>query len=239
MTRCRRRSRPRCASAAHSAAMGRSKPGFGASYSTPHVRTCAGPPRWSTTTSRSSANGHPEVDAELRVALARLPRAAADGGLPPLLRGPRLRGDRRGARDQRRNRRRDPQRSARGASHPTGGGTEHDRPRPRQPRSRSSRDVRLGRLGRRDRAVLVRTTRRRRRRLVAFAAAALVAVVGTASAFGSVRDFFLDRGFIGLPPAGSDAEYSGERKAPRIFYWGPAARGSWRRAGSGCTPTGG
>jgi hypothetical protein len=42
--------------------------------------------------------------------------------------------------------------------------------------------------------------RRHRRRLVALGAAALVVVVGTASAFGTVRAFFLDRGFVGLPP---------------------------------------
>jgi hypothetical protein len=42
--------------------------------------------------------------------------------------------------------------------------------------------------------------RRRRRQIVALAAATLVVVVGTASAFGTVRDFFLDRGFVGLPP---------------------------------------
>jgi hypothetical protein len=35
------------------------------------------------------------------------------------------------------------------------------------------------------------------------AAAALVAVVGTASAIGTVRDFFLDSGFVGLPPEGA------------------------------------
>jgi hypothetical protein len=52
----------------------------------------------------------------------------------------------------------------------------------------------------------------RRRRLVMFAAAALVAVVGTAAAVGSVRDFIVDRGFIGLPPEGAtpSAPDSGE-----------------------------
>jgi hypothetical protein len=52
----------------------------------------------------------------------------------------------------------------------------------------------------------------RHRRLVVLAAAALVVFVGTVSAFGSVRDFFLDRGFIGLPPAGAtpSAPESGE-----------------------------
>jgi hypothetical protein len=44
---------------------------------------------------------------------------------------------------------------------------------------------------------------RSRRRFVALAVATLVAVVGTASAFGTVRDFFLTRGFIGLPPLGA------------------------------------
>ena len=53
---------------------------------------------------------------------------------------------------------------------------------------------------------------RRRRRLVVLAAAALVAVVGTASAFGGVRDLFLDKGFIGLPPVWSDAQRAGERR---------------------------
>ncbi len=48
-----------------------------------------------------------------------------------------------------------------------------------------------------------RWRRPRRRRIVVLAAAALVAVVGTASAIGTVRDFFLDRGFIGLPPIGA------------------------------------
>lgn len=52
----------------------------------------------------------------------------------------------------------------------------------------------------------------RRRRVVVLAAAALVAVVGTAAAVGSVRDFILDRGFIGLPPEGAtpSAPESGE-----------------------------
>ena len=53
---------------------------------------------------------------------------------------------------------------------------------------------------------------RRRRRLVVLVAAALVAA-GTASAFGTVRDFILDRGFVGLPPVGSVAQHSGERGA--------------------------
>ena len=44
---------------------------------------------------------------------------------------------------------------------------------------------------------------RHRRRLVALAAAALVVTVGTACAFGAVRDFVLDKGFIGLPPSGA------------------------------------
>jgi hypothetical protein len=45
--------------------------------------------------------------------------------------------------------------------------------------------------------------RRYRRRLVVLAAAALVVAVGTASAIGSLRAFFLDKGFIGLPPKGA------------------------------------
>ena len=65
---------------------------------------------------------------------------------------------------------------------------------------------------------------RRRRRPVALAAAALVVVVGTASAFGTVRDFFLDRGFIGLPPleATASAPESGELV---ISYVGPTLDG--------------
>ena len=52
----------------------------------------------------------------------------------------------------------------------------------------------------------------RRRRVVVLAAVALVAVVGTAAAVGSVRDFILDRGFICLPPEGAtpSAPESGE-----------------------------
>jgi hypothetical protein len=58
----------------------------------------------------------------------------------------------------------------------------------------------------------------RRRRLFALAAAVLVVVVGTASAFGGVRAFFLDRGFIGLAPLGArpSTPESGELE---IFYW--------------------
>lgn len=58
----------------------------------------------------------------------------------------------------------------------------------------------------------------RRRRIAALAAATLVVVVGTASAFGTVRDFFLSKGFIGLPPIGAtpSAPESGELE---IFYW--------------------
>lgn len=42
--------------------------------------------------------------------------------------------------------------------------------------------------------------RRRRRRFVVLAVAALVVAGGTASAFGTVREFFRERGFVGLPP---------------------------------------
>jgi hypothetical protein len=57
-----------------------------------------------------------------------------------------------------------------------------------------------------------------RRRVIALAAAVLVVVVGTASAFGGVRAFFLDRGFIGLAPLGArpSTPESGELE---IFYW--------------------
>ena len=60
----------------------------------------------------------------------------------------------------------------------------------------------------------------RRRRVVALVAAALVVVAGTASAFGSVRDFFLDRGFIGLPPQGATPS-SPESGELVLLYWGP------------------
>lgn len=51
-----------------------------------------------------------------------------------------------------------------------------------------------------------------RRRVVALVAAVLVVAVGTASAIGSVREFILDQGFIGLPPQGAtpSAPESGE-----------------------------
>src|SRR5215207_5097510 len=58
-----------------------------------------------------------------------------------------------------------------------------------------------------------------RRRLLVLAAAVLIVAVGTASAFGTVRAFFLDRGFIGLPPLGAtpSSPASGELE---VFYWG-------------------
>ena len=62
-----------------------------------------------------------------------------------------------------------------------------------------------------------------RRRLVVVLAVAVLVVVGTASAFGGVRAFFLDRGFIGLAPLGAtpSTPESGELE---IFYW--VARGA-------------
>ena len=57
----------------------------------------------------------------------------------------------------------------------------------------------------------------RRWRLAALAAAALVAVVGTAAAVGSVRDFILDRGFIGLPPEG--ATPSEPESGELVVHW--------------------
>jgi hypothetical protein len=65
---------------------------------------------------------------------------------------------------------------------------------------------------------------RRRRRGVALAVAVLAVAVGTTSAIGSLRDFFLDRGFIGLPPEGatSSAPQSGEL----VASWG-GMTGSW------------
>ena len=92
------------------------------------------------------------------------------------------------------------------------------------------RDLPPGRLAQRREHLLFEITREResrgaiarpwpsrwgrpgRRRLIVLAAAALVAIVGTASAFSTVRDFFVDRGFIGLPPVGArpSAPESGE-----------------------------
>ena len=43
----------------------------------------------------------------------------------------------------------------------------------------------------------------RRRRVVVLAVTVLFVVIGTASAIGSVRDFIVDRGFVGLPPEGA------------------------------------
>ena len=60
----------------------------------------------------------------------------------------------------------------------------------------------------------------RRRRVVALVAAAFIVVAGTASAFGSVRDFFLDRGFIGLPPQDATPSIPESGKLV-LFYWGP------------------
>jgi hypothetical protein len=57
----------------------------------------------------------------------------------------------------------------------------------------------------------------RRRRLVLLAAAALLIVVGSASAFGSVRDFILDHGFTGLPPEG--ATPSAPESGDLVVHW--------------------
>src|SRR5262245_35315250 len=46
-------------------------------------------------------------------------------------------------------------------------------------------------------------SRSRRVRMVAFVAVALIVLIGSTSAIGGVRDFILDRGFSGLPPAGA------------------------------------
>lgn len=81
-----------------------------------------------------------------------------------------------------------------------------------------SRDLPPGRLAQRREHLLAEIVRERdshrahapmrlrwtrRRKVVALAAAALVVAVGTASAIGSVREFILDRGFVGLPPQGA------------------------------------
>jgi hypothetical protein len=63
---------------------------------------------------------------------------------------------------------------------------------------------------------------RRRRRAVVLAVAVLAVAVGTTSAIGGLRDFFLDRGFIGLPPGGatSSAPESGELVAHWVGFTG-------------------
>jgi hypothetical protein len=66
----------------------------------------------------------------------------------------------------------------------------------------------------------------RRRRVLALIAATLVVGVGTASAFGTLRNFVLDRGFIGLPPVGAtpSAPESGEL----VLRWeGNSASHAW------------
>jgi hypothetical protein len=67
----------------------------------------------------------------------------------------------------------------------------------------------------------------RRRLMLVLAAAALVVVIGTASAFG-VRVFFLDKGFIGLPPEGATPS-SPENAELVLFYWGPVP-GDWGKS---------
>lgn len=76
---------------------------------------------------------------------------------------------------------------------------------------------------------------RRHRRFVAFAAATLIAVVGTASAFGTVRHFVLSRGFIGLPPLGATPSTpdSGELVVSAWSVHGARAPGSGRTATGG------
>jgi hypothetical protein len=58
----------------------------------------------------------------------------------------------------------------------------------------------------------------RRRRLVVLAAAVLVVAVGSGSAIGSVRDFVLRTGFIGLPPEGATPSNPASGKL-EIWYW--------------------
>jgi hypothetical protein len=71
---------------------------------------------------------------------------------------------------------------------------------------------------------------RRRRHIVVLVAAALVAVVGSASAFSTVREFILDRGFIGLSPEG--ATPSAPERGELVLRWlGESethARPDWR-----------
>jgi hypothetical protein len=62
--------------------------------------------------------------------------------------------------------------------------------------------VRAG-VPRKDRPVLRRSRWLGRRRLVVVLAVGAFVAVGAASAIGGVREFILDRGFIGLPPVGA------------------------------------
>jgi hypothetical protein len=97
------------------------------------------------------------------------------------------------------------------------------------------RDLPLGRLGQRREHLVFEITSEResrgalarlwparwgrpgRRRVFALVAAALVVAVGTASANGSVRDFILDRGFVGVPPEG--ATPSSPEKGELVVVW--------------------
>jgi hypothetical protein len=63
---------------------------------------------------------------------------------------------------------------------------------------------------------------RRRRRLVAMLAVVAVVSVGAASAIGGVRDFILDRGFLGLPPEGATPS-SPENGELVVHYLGRSA----------------
>ena len=83
-----------------------------------------------------------------------------------------------------------------------------------------------------------RWRRPRRRRIVVFAATALVAVVGTASAFSTVREFILDRGFIGLPPEGAtpSSPESGEVVLRWVGESATHAQPDWRGRAQGLPP---
>jgi hypothetical protein len=63
---------------------------------------------------------------------------------------------------------------------------------------------------------------RRRRRLVVVLAVVAVVAVGAASAIGGVRDFILDRGFLGLPPEGATPS-SPENGELVVHYLGRSA----------------
>jgi hypothetical protein len=67
----------------------------------------------------------------------------------------------------------------------------------------------------------VRWRRPRRQRTLVLAAVALVAVVGTASAFGTVREFVFEKGLLGLPPRGALPTKSAELE---FFYWVDASQ---------------
>ena len=143
---------------------------------------------------RAVTNGHPERDAELRAALARLPERQRIAVFLRYYADLDYADDRQGTRDRRRDGRGDPQRGAHRAPKPTAGGQKVtdldrasiDRVLPATTAPADWEDV-LRRSG-------AHRARRRLVRVVLVSAAAVVLVAGAASAFGTVRELFLGTG---------------------------------------------